>query len=85
VEENMRILDDHPVVKVFEEIFVERGIKKGIERGIEQGIERGIERGIIQTALSMLKDGVELAVISKYTGFDTERVKMLEKELLAQA
>jgi hypothetical protein len=38
--------------------------------------DRGVEQGIIKTAKNMLKDGLDLALIARYT-------KLPEKEILA--
>ena len=61
---------------------IEQGIEKGIEKGIEQGIEKGIEKGIeqekIEIVKNMLKDEVDISVISKYTGLSKEEIERLK-------
>jgi hypothetical protein len=38
---------------------------------------RGMEKGIKKTALSMLADGLQTSVISKYTGISTSEIESL--------
>lgn len=60
---------------------IERGIEEGIERGIEQGIEQGIEKGIEkntrETAIKMIKNGLDLRLIADITGLSIEELKRL--------
>ena len=57
------------------------GIKKGREEGIKVGIEKGIEKGeknkSIEIARNMLKDNVDINIISKYSGLSIEEIKKL--------
>ena len=57
----------------------EKGIEQGIEKGIEQGIEKGIEQEKIEIVKNMLKDEVDISVISKYTGLSKEEIEKLKK------
>ena len=56
-------------------------IKEGYEQGIEVGMSQGLERGSInekyEIAKNMLKDNVEISIISKYTGLSKEKVEEL--------
>ena len=45
----------------------------------EEGIEEGIEKKATETALKMLKEGVELAFIFKITDLSIEKIKKLQK------
>ena len=56
----------------------EKGIEQGIEKGIEQGIEKGIEQEKIEIVKNMLKDEVDISVISKYTGLSKEEIERLK-------
>ena len=73
LEDNMRILEDSPAVRVLED----RGVRKGVQQGIAQGIE--------QTATNMLRRGRSYHEISEDTGLTADRIEELEKELLAHA
>jgi predicted transposase/invertase (TIGR01784 family) len=46
------------------------------KKGMEKGMEKGVKKGILQTAKAMLKDGLDLAFIARYT-------KLPKKEILA--
>ncbi len=51
------------------------------ERGERKGIEKGIEKGKIETAIKMLKEGVDVAFISRITDLPIEKINDLQKEL----
>lgn len=57
------------------------GIQQGIEQGIQQGIEQGIEQGKLskqkEMAKQMLKDKVDIDLISKYTGLTIKEIKKI--------
>ncbi len=57
------------------------GIQKGIEEGIEQGIEKGIEQGSLnkqkEIAKNLLKENVDIKIISSSTGLSEEEIKKL--------
>ena len=48
--------------------------EEGLVHGFDQGKESGIEEKQIEIAKSMLKDNVENATISKYTGLTIEEI-----------
>ena len=64
MEDNMRILEDSPAVRVLED----RGIKKGIEKGIEIA------------AINMLQDGDDYVKVSRVTGLGLDRITELNNE-----
>ena len=51
--------------------------EEGRQEGIEQGIEQGRAESISSTIQNMLNDGVNLSLISKYTGASTEYIMSL--------
>ena len=57
---------------------IELGIERGIERGIEQGIEQGAKQEKINIARSMKADGIDAAVISKYSGLALDEIENLK-------
>ncbi len=67
---------------------IEQGIKQGIQQGIEQGIKQGRKQGIQQGGLSkqkeiaknLLKQNVDLQIITIATGISKEELKSLNEE-----
>jgi len=53
------------------------GLKTGIKRGLKQGIEQGKIEGKIEDAKKMLKEGLEIGLISKITGLSIDEIKNL--------
>ena len=47
----------------------------------EDAKEKGIKEGSIEIAKNMLKDGVDISVISKYTGLSEDIIQDLRAEL----
>ena len=56
---------------------MEEGLEKGLEQGLKKGKQEGREEGKQQTALAMLRDGLDIKKISKYTGLTPEKIKKL--------
>ena len=55
-----------------------RGAKEdGFEEGIEKGKLEGLKEGKISMAKAMKNDGVDINLISKYTGLSIEEIKKL--------
>ena len=54
------------------------GIKKGKEEGIKEGIEKGSKNEKINIAKNMLKDNVDINIISKYSGLSIEEIENLQ-------
>ena len=50
---------------------------KGIEQGIEQGIAQGAAQGKAEIAKAMLSDGMDIALVVKYSGLSPEEIKSL--------
>ena len=50
---------------------------KSFDDGEETGIIKGRKAGIIETAKNMLKDGLNVNTIAKYTGLSKEEIKKL--------
>ena len=48
-----------------------------IEEGEKKGITIGKKKGIIETAKNMLKDRLDINLISKYTGLPKEEIEKL--------
>ena len=64
---------------------LEQGIEQGLEQGIEQGIELGIEQGTLQNqkqvVINMLKDDLDIKLISKYTNVDIETIQQIKENI----
>ncbi len=62
-----------------------KGIAKGIAKGIEKGIEEGMGKGAIskarEMAIELIKDGVELSLVVKYTKLAKDEVEKIKKQL----
>ena len=54
------------------------GLQQGLEKGIEQGIEQGAKQEKIEIAKKMLKDGISIENISKYTNLTTQEIEKLK-------
>lgn len=63
----------------------ERGVKLGEERGVKLGEERGEKRGVKkgkrETALELIRLGVDFEIISKSTGFPKKEIEKLAASL----
>ena len=59
----------------------DEGYEKGISIGLEQGLERGLERGAYQnkleTARSLLSEGLDPQMIARCTALPLETVREL--------
>ena len=53
--------------------------QKGLEEGEKKGIEKGLKEGKIEIARNMLKDNVDINIISKYSGLSVEEITLLKK------
>lgn len=54
--------------------FKNQGIEEGIKEGIEEGLQEGIQNGKLEVVKNMLKDGVSIKDIVKYTGLSEEDI-----------
>ncbi len=54
------------------------GLSEGVKQGIEQGIEQGSQQKAMATARKMLADGLDLALVMKYTGLSPEKLASLD-------
>ena len=61
--------------------LIDGGYEYGFEQGVAQGIEQGIEQGVAQSraeiAKAMLSDGMDIALVVKYSGLSPEEIKSL--------
>jgi len=51
------------------------------EEGIQKGTEQGIEKGIEKTINNMLKQNLDLKLISQVTGYSIEQITKLKNKV----
>ena len=56
----------------------EEGLKEGKEEGLKEGKEEGLKEKSIEIAKNMLKDNVDINIISKYSGLSVEEINKLK-------
>ena len=83
VKESIKASQDEEAIGLYDkELHLEKlrlsELKEAREKGIEQGIEKGIEQEKIEIVKNMLKDEVDISVISKYTGLSKEEIERLK-------
>ena len=54
--------------------------EEGLQQGIEQGLQQGLYQQAVQTAKNMLKDRVDIELISKYTNLSIEEINKIKIE-----
>ena len=52
--------------------------KKGLKEGLEKGLERGTEQSKNEIAKNMLKENMDISLISKLTGLSNEQINNLK-------
>ncbi|MBC6416162.1 MAG: hypothetical protein GDA46_07270, partial [Bdellovibrionales bacterium] len=71
------------VIGVIKEEGLQEGMQRGMQRGMEKGMQKGRQEGRQERdkeiVLNMLKEEVEMAFISKITGFSKEEIEKLKK------
>ena len=61
------------------EVIKEKGIWEGMQKGREEGLQEGLQKAQQEIILKMLKEKVDIAFISKITGFSEAEIKKLRK------
>ncbi len=56
---------------------MEKGLKKGRVEGKEEGIKEGLEKGKEETARNMLKNNIDIGIISKCTNLSKSHIMTL--------
>ena len=59
----------------------EIGLAEGLAKGEELGLAKGEELGLAKTAINMLKEGLDIALIEKVTGLSNSHICRLQDEL----
>ena len=60
----------------------EEGFELGLEQGLEQGKIDGVEIGIAKTIQGMLREGLDLELISRITGKSIEQINKINEIIL---
>ena len=77
-EEEIANLTERNITMGIEEFLLDRAEKKGIEKGIERGIEQGVEKNTKETALKMMQNGLDIALIANITGLSIAEIEKLK-------
>ena len=54
-----------------------QGIKQGIKQGVKQGIKQGVNNEKKSIAKNLLKDGLSIPKVCKYTGLSENQIARL--------
>ena len=60
------------------EIIKEKGRWEGERKGLKEGRQEGIQEGMQKVALNLLKENMNISVISKVTGLPANKIKKLK-------
>ena len=58
---------------------VEKGRKEGMKKGRKEGMEEGCKEGMEKVALNMLKENLNISLISTMTGLSKDDILKLKK------
>ena len=61
---------------------LQQGIQQGLQQGIQQGLKQGIQQGIKESAKGLIKNGVDLDIISKSLNLTIDELEKMKKELI---
>ena len=84
IKDKVYLLNEDP--EIIEQLYVEgeeRRVrnterKLGREEGLEQGLEQGYKEKSIEIAKNMLKDNMDIDIITKYTGLTPDEIEYLK-------
>ena len=74
---SMKLQDERGALTVAERRGLEAGRKEGLEAGRKEGITEGEKAAQMATARALLADGMDTALIAKYTGLSLAEVAQL--------
>ena len=66
------------VIESIREEGIEKGMQKGLQKGMQKGMQKGRQEERQQVALNMLKEKMNISVISKVTGVPAKEIKKLK-------
>ena len=70
-------LEKNTLLEEAEELGLKRGMEEGLKQGIEQGIEQGAKTKQIEIAKNMIKESIDISLISKLTDLSIEEINNL--------
>lgn len=76
--------DNQKIENSIREEMTEKGLKEGMEKGLEQGQEQGLEQANRQIVMTMLKEGLDISTISKYTKLEKKFIEKCQKDFEEQ-
>ncbi len=62
-------------------LATKKGLQQGLEQGLEQGLKQGEARKSKEIAKNMLKENIDIKVITKVTGLTEKEIKKIKEEL----
>ena len=68
-------------VSIMERKGIEKGIQLGEARGIQLGRAEGKAEGVEETAVALLRENVDILLVSRVTGLSTERLRELQNPM----
>ncbi len=68
-------------VMTLAELEKQEYMKQGMERGIEQGIEQGYSDATRNIALNLIREGLDIKTICKFTGLSLDEVNKLQNDV----
>jgi predicted transposase/invertase (TIGR01784 family) len=66
------------IIENEDEIIANSMYEKGIEKGIQEGINEGKLSQKKEMAKKMIKDGLDIKTISKYSGLSIDEIKKIQ-------
>ena len=57
---------------------LDKGLKEGLDKGLKEGLDKGLKEGKVEIAKNMLKDNVDINIISKYSGLSVDEINKLK-------
>ena len=55
-----------------------KGLQKGLRKGRQEGLQKGLQKGRQEVILNMLKEKLDITLISKLTDIPVKEVKKLK-------
>ena len=78
LKEEIRKLDGKGAITMS---ILQKREEKGMQKGMRRGMQEGRKEGVQKVARNLLKEGVEIALVAKCTGFSESEVEKLKEEL----
>ncbi len=62
---------------------MEKGLQQGLQEGLQQGMAEGAKQKAIETALNLLKAGIDINIVCNSTGLDAKEIEMIMNDIEA--